>query len=180
MQPIESSEGSEIAVDRGAGDELPFYCVSATKLAILSFATLGLYELFWFYKNWALIRARTGRDISPFWSAFFSILLMRFRGFAELGLVAGVGVLLCLAAATITLPALLVVYGRFRRRRDGDRAQSNEENQEAGHGCAATRTVVPSVGRGQSFRGRPPPPSHAWGSFPVAAARGGLLLGGYP
>jgi len=51
-------------------------------------------------------------------AAFFSILLMRFRGFAELGLVAGIGVLLCLAASLISLPALLVVYGRWRRRRD--------------------------------------------------------------
>lgn len=40
-------------------------------------------------------------------AAFFSILLMRFRGFAELGLVAGVGVLLCWLAAIVLLPALL-------------------------------------------------------------------------
>lgn len=53
-------------------------------------------------------------------TAFFSIPMMRFRGFAELGLVAGVGVLLCLAAATVTLPALLVVYGTWRRRRDAE------------------------------------------------------------
>jgi predicted RND superfamily exporter protein len=51
-------------------------------------------------------------------AAFFSILLMEFRGFAELGLVAGVGVLLCLAACLVTLPALLMVYGRRRARRD--------------------------------------------------------------
>jgi predicted RND superfamily exporter protein len=44
--------------------------------------------------------------------AFFSILLMRFRGFDELGLVAGVGVLLCLAAMVLVLPALLVLHGR--------------------------------------------------------------------
>jgi hypothetical protein len=50
--------------------------------------------------------------------AFFSILLMQFRGFAELGLVAGVGVLLCLLSATVFLPALLVSYGRWRRSRD--------------------------------------------------------------
>jgi predicted RND superfamily exporter protein len=49
-------------------------------------------------------------------AAFFSILLMKFPGFAELGLVAGFGVLLCLAAALITLPALLLVYGRWRHR----------------------------------------------------------------
>jgi len=51
-------------------------------------------------------------------AAFFSILLMNFRGFSELGLVAGMGVLLCLTASLVTLPALLVLYGRRRHRRD--------------------------------------------------------------
>src|SRR5262249_35265662 len=50
-------------------------------------------------------------------AAFLSILLMKFRGFAELGLVAGVGVLLCLIAAMVTLPALLLVHGRWRAAR---------------------------------------------------------------
>jgi len=51
-------------------------------------------------------------------AAFFSILLMRFRGFSELGLVAGVGVLLCLLSAMLVLPALLTVHGHWRRVRD--------------------------------------------------------------
>ena len=51
-------------------------------------------------------------------AAFFSILLMRFRGFAELGLVAGVGVLLCLLSMMVVLPATLLLYGRRRRQRD--------------------------------------------------------------
>jgi predicted RND superfamily exporter protein len=49
-------------------------------------------------------------------AAFFSILLMEFPAFAELGLVAGVGVLLCLTAALITLPALLALHGHQRHR----------------------------------------------------------------
>ncbi len=44
-------------------------------------------------------------------AAFFCFLLMDFRGFAELGLVAGSGVLLCLLAAIIVLPALLATFG---------------------------------------------------------------------
>lgn len=51
-------------------------------------------------------------------AAFFSVLLMQFRGFAELGLVAGVGVLLCLISSLALLPALLVIYGTWRHRRD--------------------------------------------------------------
>ena len=51
-------------------------------------------------------------------SAFLSIQLMDFQGFAEMGLVAGVGVLLCLTASLVMLPAVLVIYGTRRRRRD--------------------------------------------------------------
>lgn len=51
-------------------------------------------------------------------SAFFAITLMEFRGFSELGLVAGVGVLLCLISSLLTLPALLAVFGRRRHSRD--------------------------------------------------------------
>jgi hypothetical protein len=72
MGSFDRPEEIEFAVDRGATGELPFYCVSAMKLSILSVATFGLYELFWFYKNWSLVKARSGRDISPFWRAFFS------------------------------------------------------------------------------------------------------------
>jgi predicted RND superfamily exporter protein len=56
--------------------------------------------------------------------AFLSIMLMRFRGFAELGLVAGVGVLLCLGSAMVCLPAILLLYGRWRRDRDTERRDS--------------------------------------------------------
>ncbi len=50
-------------------------------------------------------------------AAFFSIVLMDFKGFAELGIVAGGGVLLCLLSALVLLPALLVLHGRHRRQR---------------------------------------------------------------
>ncbi len=46
-------------------------------------------------------------------AAFFCFLLMDFRGFSELGLVTGVGVLLCLLAALMVLPALLVLHGAW-------------------------------------------------------------------
>ena len=66
----------------------------------------------------AYFRTGTGVAVSAVTTsvAFFSILLMRFRGFAELGMVAGVGVLFCLLAALTTLPALLVLDGRRRHR----------------------------------------------------------------
>ncbi len=70
--PIQHRPDVHISVERADGGELPFYCVSPTKLAVLSVATFGFYELFWFYRNWTLLKERSGRDISPFWRAFFS------------------------------------------------------------------------------------------------------------
>ena len=44
----------------------PFFAVSVRKLAVLSFFTLGLYPLYWFYAHWQHVRVwNTGRDFSP-------------------------------------------------------------------------------------------------------------------
>jgi len=79
--------------------------------------------------------------------AFFSILLMKFPGFAELGLVAGFGVLLCLAAALISLPALLLIYGRWRHRhpRPGGKSAAVDRfwvERGAAHVCRFPRTIA--------------------------------------
>ena len=54
-----------------AHDSAPFFAVSVPKLIVLSICTLGLYELFWFYKNWRLVREREDASILPFWRAVF-------------------------------------------------------------------------------------------------------------
>ncbi|MFB9864013.1 hypothetical protein [Rufibacter immobilis] len=42
------------------------------KFALLSFFTFGLYELYWFYKNWSFIKEFEERDeIMPFWRGLF-------------------------------------------------------------------------------------------------------------
>lgn len=51
-----------------------FFPVSRLKLVVMSTATFGIYELYWFYKNWKLIKQRTERDIMPFWRAFFAVI----------------------------------------------------------------------------------------------------------
>ncbi len=50
-----------------------FFSVSQTKLLAMSLCTLGMYEYYWFYKNWRIIRDRNHENISPFWRAFFAI-----------------------------------------------------------------------------------------------------------
>ena len=51
----------------------PFFAVSTTKLVVLSFCTLGIYQLYWFYQNWRLIKRRTRENIMPVWRAIFGI-----------------------------------------------------------------------------------------------------------
>ncbi|MBF5004894.1 DUF4234 domain-containing protein [Diaphorobacter caeni] len=43
-----------------------FFPVSLRKLAVLSFCTMGLYHLYWFYMHWRHVRVwNAGRDFSP-------------------------------------------------------------------------------------------------------------------
>ena len=51
-----------------------YLSVSVAKLLLLSFGTLGLYQYYWFYKNWQLHKLRTGESVSPFWRTFFGII----------------------------------------------------------------------------------------------------------
>lgn len=50
-----------------------FFPASLLKLGVLSVYTVGLYEIYWFYKNWQLIRARERSNDSPFLRAFFAL-----------------------------------------------------------------------------------------------------------
>lgn len=52
----------------------PFFPVSTNKLLVMSICTLGLYQVYWFYKNWQHIRRREQSNISPAPRALFSIL----------------------------------------------------------------------------------------------------------
>lgn len=54
--------------------EVPFFAVGIFKLVLMSVCTFGVYDLYWFYKNWQRVKAREGTGISPFWRAFFAVL----------------------------------------------------------------------------------------------------------
>ena len=49
-----------------------FFAASTLKLVLMSICTGGLYELYWFYKNWVLIKQRTNQHMMPFWRAAFA------------------------------------------------------------------------------------------------------------
>jgi hypothetical protein len=55
------------------GDKPPFFPVSLLKLGVMSIVTLGLYQPYWMFQNWKLIKERKNTDIIPFWRAFFAI-----------------------------------------------------------------------------------------------------------
>jgi hypothetical protein len=50
-----------------------FYVASPRKFVILFAATFGLYQLYWFYKNWSLYKKWSGDSIWPVMRAIFSI-----------------------------------------------------------------------------------------------------------
>lgn len=49
-----------------------FFAISPLKLFVLSFFTVGLYTIYWFYRNWKAVHEDTGEPLSPFWRAIFS------------------------------------------------------------------------------------------------------------
>ncbi len=51
----------------------PFFAVSLWKLAVMSIFTLGLYDLYWFYRNWQRIRVREQRNMSPAARVFLAL-----------------------------------------------------------------------------------------------------------
>jgi hypothetical protein len=51
-----------------------YFTVGTAKLSLMVVATLGFYALYWFYRNWNVIRTRDRLRISPFWRAFFGVL----------------------------------------------------------------------------------------------------------
>lgn len=51
----------------------PFFPTSPAKLAVMSLCTFGIYEIFWFYKNWKFLKEKHNFKIRPFWRAWFSV-----------------------------------------------------------------------------------------------------------
>lgn len=50
-----------------------FYVVAPGKFLVLAVATMGVYSLYWFYKNWSLQRRAYGLNIWPVPRAIFAV-----------------------------------------------------------------------------------------------------------
>lgn len=70
----------------------PLFAVSLVKLVVLSICTLGFYEIYWFYRNWHLFKARSEPKILPVWRALFGVLFCYpcFRRIRDTGLEHGI------------------------------------------------------------------------------------------
>jgi len=49
-----------------------FFTASPLKFLVMTFATLGLYEIYWFYKNWHQVRFRERSTIWPLARSIFA------------------------------------------------------------------------------------------------------------
>ena len=46
--------------------------MSILKLIVMSVCTSGIYNFYWYYKNWQLIKERENLDIMPIWRGVFA------------------------------------------------------------------------------------------------------------
>ena len=51
-----------------------YFAVSPLKLLVMSTCTLGLYEIYWYYKHWCSVKEREKSDIAPLGRAFFAFI----------------------------------------------------------------------------------------------------------
>ena len=62
-------------------------------------------------------------------AAFLTFVFTDFKGIAELGIIAGGGVVICVLVTFTVLPAMLVILAKYRKNRSEERGTRNEEKQ---------------------------------------------------
>lgn len=55
----------------GPSPTVPFHAVTPRKVAIMMAATVGIYSVVWFYRNWTRLKTVAGEDIWPVPRAIF-------------------------------------------------------------------------------------------------------------
>ena len=56
--------------------ESQLFLVGIPKFIVLSILTASLYNLYWNYQNWKLVKTHEGSHVSPFWRSVFSVLFI--------------------------------------------------------------------------------------------------------
>ena len=76
QEPFNPYAAPKAALADAAAPEVQpvFFPVSLPKLALMSLATLGFYEIYWFYKNWKCMQENFGHKINaPIRALFFPL-----------------------------------------------------------------------------------------------------------
>lgn len=60
-------------VEAKGGTSIEYFAISPKRLALFSILTLGIYEIYWFYKNWDAIKKAENLKISPLGRAIFTV-----------------------------------------------------------------------------------------------------------
>ncbi|MCK5179252.1 MAG: hypothetical protein KAR32_06945 [Candidatus Omnitrophica bacterium] len=56
------------------GERTECFSVSTQKMVVMSLLTFGVYDVYWFYRNWRAIKVQEDKKISPFWRAVFCVI----------------------------------------------------------------------------------------------------------
>lgn len=89
-----------------------YFTAAPWKLALMSVCTMGIYEFYWFYKNWKFYAERTGYTIRPAWRATL-VFIWAFNMFNDIrqdALKQGVGNILYSVPFGIAYCALLAAH----------------------------------------------------------------------
>ena len=74
LQPHKQSTSESCASSRQTAahpTDYDYFSVGPLKLAVMSVCTLGIYEIYWFYKNWQHIKQRKRSPLDPLLRALF-------------------------------------------------------------------------------------------------------------
>jgi hypothetical protein len=69
----ESKQMKKEESEMAAIQKVEYFYVSPKRLIILSIITVGLYEIYWFYKNWEAVGRTLNKKVNAFFRALFSI-----------------------------------------------------------------------------------------------------------
>lgn len=72
LSPDTNDPVDTLGKDQSHNDVVPqFFAMSPVKFIAMSLCTFGIYEVYWSYKNWKVIKDRDQSEILPFWRAVF-------------------------------------------------------------------------------------------------------------
>jgi hypothetical protein len=111
---LEPAQGAAVEVHDGPA----WFAVAPAKLVVMSVATVGLYQVYWFYKHWRAVRD-AGEDVLPWARSIFGVLFCYslFRRVADSAaglaapaapLLAAVYIALCVSAQLLPFPYTLL------------------------------------------------------------------------